>query len=249
MRDMKKSRYLIAFFLSLCIFIIGILIGVVISGERASYLDEINKVQRLGYDSLQLQTLYLTSALDIEKNCLAASRTLDTNVDSLVKATNNLYSFLSQVSMNENEILLIKREYILAQIRYWLSSEKVKKECDIDTVSVLYFYSDEECGDCGAQGLILTYLKSNLKNKLLVFSFDSDFSSEPMVGILKSAYNITFVPSLVINGIKYEGLMKRDDVLDVICPFYDEDVDICEGHVVDVGVTELNITNVTQDAM
>lgn len=245
MREMKKSRYLIAFFLSLCIFIIGVLIGVVISGERASYLEEINTIQRLGYDSLQLQSLYLTSALDVENNCLAALSTLDENVNNLVKAGGELTSFLEQVGMDENKVLLIKREYILAQIRYWLLAERVKEECDIDTVSILYFYSNEECADCSAQGLILTYLKHNLKDKLLVFSFDSDFSDEPMIGILKRTYNITKVPSLVIGETKYEGLIKRDNILDVICPFYKEEVDICEGHIIELN----NFTNLTQDAM
>lgn len=250
MREMKKSRYFIAFFLSLCIFVIGILIGVVISGERASYLDQINTGQKLGYDSLQLQTLFLTSALDIEQNCIAASTTLERNIDNLAKAGKELESFLGQVSMNEEQILLIKREYILSQIRYWLLSEKFKNDCSTDTVSVLYFYSDENCWECSAQGLILTYLKDTLKDKFLVFTFDSDFVNEPMVDILKSSYNITISPSLVIEGEKYEGLIEKEEILNIICPFYVENIEICEGYIPEIEIP-LNITeeNVTQNAM
>ena len=125
----------------------------------------------------------------------------------------------------------IKRDYVLAQIRYWLLNKRITESCTMDNVAILYFYSNRDCPECSAQGIILSYLKEKLKDKLLVFSIDSDFEAEPMVAVLRGAYNITKVPSLVLEKRKISGLVSLENLSLDVCSLYKSKPDYCMDYI------------------
>jgi len=97
-------------------------------------------------------------------------------------------------------------------------AKKTKEMCDYDVVTLLYFYSnDEECADCTEQSFVLTYLKKLFGDKLLIFSFNSEITEEPMIGILKTAYGLESYPALVIDDDLFTGYQSNDDLMDLIC--------------------------------
>ena len=128
---------------------------------------------------------------------------------------------------SEKSYTELKREYIISQMRYWLLNKKIKESCPAKHVSVLYFYSNEECDDCGPQGTILSYLKEKLKDRLLIFSLDADFVDEPMINILKETYNITETPSIVIEEEVFNNLVNKEDITKKICSYYDKKPMLC----------------------
>ncbi len=220
-RSFRRGRYVIAFFLTSAIFIIGILFGFIIADYRSSNIADLSKVQRLDYDSLQLQYLYINSFLQ-QKNCPAAMTALNKNLHDLEMTRLKLEAYISSpVGGGSKEFELVKREYLLAEIRYWLFLKQTEGVCKDDSVPVLYFYSNNNCPDCVTQGMILTYLKDKFKEKLLIFSLDADFVSEPLIGILKDSYNITSVPAMVIKNSTYQGLKTKEELITFICRGYE----------------------------
>ncbi len=162
--------------------------------------------------------------LSKEENCEAVSKTFEDNIKSLESARKRLEEFDENSRLNKEDFSLLKREYVLAQVRYWLLARRTKELCRKELATILYFYSDDkECPDCNKQAFVLTYLKKLFKDKLLIFSFDSQQQDEPMIPILKHTYNITNYPALVIEGIKFEGLMDKNTVLKEICQYYKDD--------------------------
>lgn len=230
-RSLRRGRYFIAFFLTSAVFIIGILLGYLISEYRASTIEDVTKSQRLDYDSLQLQYLFINSFLQ-EKNCPAAMKALDKNLHDLELTRLKLEAYLSSPISGTKDFDMLKREYLQSEVRYWLFLKQTEEVCkeEKDSVSVLYLYSNENCPDCVTQGMILTYLKDKFNEKILVFALDSDFSQEPLIGILKDSYNITSVPSLIIQNQTYQGLMSQEEVLSVICDHYKSSPDECAGY-------------------
>ncbi|MAG50351.1 hypothetical protein CL621_01760 [archaeon] len=225
-RKISKKIYLKALIITIFIFILGLILGIFLSGERAKTIGEFSRVQKLDYDSIQLQFLYL-GTLE-EQNCLAVMKTLEENINTLNNVRVKLEDYITQSVRDNSEFTLLKREYVLAEIRYWLLAQRSKELCDIDTVSIFYFYSNEDCQNCKIQGTILTYLKDIFEEKLLVFSLDADFDKEPIIDILKSAYDIKETPTLIVENRKFEGLITRDELLGVICPYYKTKVKGCE---------------------
>ena len=160
---------------------------------------------------------------------MVVQKTFEQNINNLESTRIRLENFDREATLNKNELELLKNEYILAQIRYWLLAERTRKLCGSDIVSILYFVSDEkECPDCDKQAFVLTYLKKKFKDKLLVFSFDSKFESEPMISLLKKAYNITTYPTIVIEDKPKARFQDKDTILKGICGYYKEKTEDCE---------------------
>ncbi|MBI2135105.1 hypothetical protein HYU09_03875 [Candidatus Woesearchaeota archaeon] len=226
-RKTSKEKYIVAALITGGIFTLGLLLGLLVDGQRAAYIGEISRQQNLDFSSLQLQYAYIDQ-LSQENNCQAVSKTFEKNIEELENTRLRLENFDQDATLNKQDFDLLKREYILAQIRYWLLAERTKDLCGNDAVSILYFFSDEqECQQCDSQAFILTFLKKQFKEKLLIFSFDSKFSQEPLISILQSTYDITKYPTLIIGGKKYEGITGRDDILGEICRHYKQRTEEC----------------------
>lgn len=213
--------------LTASVFTIGILIGLLVNSQRTSFLEQENKMQRLDYDSIQLQYLYLVNILEKEKNCLTATKALEKQISDLGVLGGRLENFIQDNTANLNEYNLLKREYILAELRYWLFIRNIKDLCEDDSVSLLYFYSNERCNDCRTQGIILNQIKSDLKDKILIFSLDYDAVNEPLLSMIKNQYAVTDLPTLIIDDDVYPGFKNSEDLLKIICPKYKQSPDIC----------------------
>jgi len=213
----KKSRYVIAAVITASIFLLGLMLGLVIEGKRASYSQEMSRRQLLEYNSLQLQYEYIDD-LSQEKDCPALEKAFDSSVENLETARIRLENYDKRASINKDEFDFVKRDYILAQLQYWLFAKRLKKMCNTNTTTVLYFFStDEKCPKCGDQAFILTYLKKVFHERLLNFAIDSDYENEPMIKILKETYGITVYPTLVIENRKFEGFVPKEDILKELC--------------------------------
>jgi len=229
MRVIHKKQHLIAISLALIFFIIGILLGNLIDNERVDKVTEINNIHKLDYESLQLQYIYLESVLADFENCDAAEQALNENINDLVVITNKIDGYIESQNLisNSEEFKLLKREYTLTQLRYWLLAKKINDKCSTDSVSLLYFYSNDNCDSCEKQGFVLSSLKKELNEKLLNFVIDLDLAEdEAMIRILQNSYGISSVPSLVINDKVY-GEMNKEDILEKVCPLYEEKPLIC----------------------
>lgn len=224
-RRISKEKYILAFIFSSLIFVVGVFVGSLLSNERVNYLKDVAYKQQLDYESLELQSLYVSSVELKNESCSAFRKILDKSLNDVAQAQSKVELYMRQ--REDNRYNDIKREYSMAQIRYLLLDKRVREICKFDTVSILYFYSDKQCQDCSPQATVLTYLKEKIKDKLLIFSLDVDFSEEPLIDLFEAKYNVTEVPSIVINETFYSGLMNKEDILGGICGMYATKPDVC----------------------
>jgi hypothetical protein len=228
MREMK-GKYMLAAFITALIFLLGMLLGLVVEDKRVSYIQEESRGQKLDFMSLQLQ-YELISDLSQTGNCPAVAATFNDFMGELAKTEERLVTYQKEAKINKDEFNLLKKEYVQAQINYWILAKRTKEICDNDFSTVLYFYAPtENCNDCDNQAFVLTYLKQKLKDKILIFSFDSTFEQEPLVNLLVKTYNMTQYPSLVIDNSLVTGLQDSDAIIAKICPLYKEKPEACAG--------------------
>ncbi len=230
-RHFKKNRYIVAGIITMSIFLLGLMLGLVIEAKRIQYVEFHNRMEKLDYSSLQLQYAYI-DYLRQEENCPAMSKALQDSIIQLEMTRIRLENYEREATIvNRNEFDLLKREYIIAQLNYVILAERTKKMCDLDMINVLYFYSTKrECPKCEDQAFVLTFLKNELRERLLIFALDSNYEKEPMIGMLKSQYEISEFPTLVVDGEPYPGFSSKDDLLGIICPIYKEKPEICNGY-------------------
>lgn len=228
MRHMQISRYVLAGIITLGIFLLGLMIGLVVEGKRIAYVQDLYQEQRVEFSSSQLQYSYI-STLNTQDACPAIYSIFYNNLEKLDETSKKLQAYAKDSRINDDTFNVLKREYTIEQLKYWLLSRQTREQCNEDVVRVLYFFStDEQCPECGEQAFVLDYLKKIYGEKLLIFSIDGTFESEPMVQILKQQYRIENYPTLIVEYQKLEGFSSREDLQPILCGLFREPAADCE---------------------
>lgn len=226
-RSISKKRYIIAGVITLLLFFLGILFGMVIDGQRINLVEEKYDFYDLSYRSLQLQYSLLEST-PTENVCAVFDVAINNAVEELLSSLEQVENYKEVSGTQQDNFDVIKRRYILDNVKYWLLVKKAEDVCGADRLSVLYFFSEKKCPHCSDQGVILTYYKKIYGEQLLVFPIDVDFmDSEPVIDVLINAYNITTYPSLVIEDTLYSGMVSKGDLSEIICDKLDSASEDC----------------------
>ena len=229
-RKISKDKYVIAFILTLGIFLLGMLFGFVIEGKRINFAQNEARLQKIDFSSLQLQYQYINQ-LSEEGDCEALIDAFDASLKNLDSTRVRIEDYEEDTKMNKEEFEVLKREYTISQLNYWLFAEKTKNMCNPDVTTILYFYDEKDkCPSCEEQAFVLTHLKKKFKEKLLIFALDSRQENEPMIKFLKKRYNVVSFPTLVIEDRVFTEVLSQDDILVEICPNYSDDVEECKDY-------------------
>lgn len=229
-RTTSTRLYIIAGIITLLIFLVGLFIGTTLTNERANAISTDNERQRLDIESTQLQYVYLSSLKDQEQSCGAALKTLEININNLENTRKKLETYISSAITENEDFISLKREYMIAELRYWILARQTQELCGRDAVILLYFYSNNDCSDCSSQGIILTNLKDLFGEKLLIFSIDADFSQEPLISIIKENYKINELPTIIIYDKKFSGIQTEQELEKVICENLDNSTQLCAAY-------------------
>ena len=227
-RKISVKRYFAAGMITLLVFVAGLLLGVMLTNERANVVETETYQQKLDLDSVQLQYNYLQSFSNKENGCAAALKALGINLGSLEDTRKKLEGYISQSLTDNEEFNTLKREYMLSELRYWLLYKETEQLCESETVSLLYFYSNKGCSDCSSQGAILTNIKEKFDKSLLIFSIDADFEQEPLIGIVRENYKINELPAIVLGDLRIEGLQTEEGLLPIICELLNGNITVCQ---------------------
>jgi len=223
MRKFEKRKYVIAFIITLAIFLLGFFLGFVMDLQRVNYFQEITDKQKLDLTSLQLQ-YELAQEEPFSESCGAFEVLFQRFMIDLEDNRIRIDNYYEQADVKKEDFQNLKREYMISQIKFWQISRNLKKFCpqNYDFVTVIYFYSDDSsCADCSSQANVLDYYKRVLKDNILIFSIDETFKDrEPIIELFKATYNITQYPTLIINVKAYSPLMDKTQLKEILCREY-----------------------------
>jgi hypothetical protein len=220
---MRRKRLVFAAgILTIILYFLGIVTGYFIQANILSKTEEeLKKVQeeffvyKQNLENIQLEQLYLTTHKG-ELSCKILVSIVDEMYDNLayfwsrLPAKLEVYEKYSEV---QPEYVKLKRDYTLLSIRAWLLSLSVKEKCGEDIVPALYFYS-KDCDTCIEQSYVLDELKKENPNfSAFIVDYNLD---EPIVRIIIRTYNVTEVPSFIINDKLYSGFQSLDQMRRII---------------------------------
>jgi len=179
-----------------------------------NYLDrqrlaELTNIQnQLATDTLSLETQFsLLENAPCED--LAAGTELSQEVSTL---GDKLAAAESRLGNKNAQVIYLKKQYTLLQIRDYLLTQQLAKTCKITPTVALYFYSNEPgaCSDCDRASYALSYLRQAYP-QLRVYSFDYDLdlgALRTLIGVQKVDRNF---PAFVINGKRSYGFTTLED--------------------------------------
>ena len=225
-RQVSTGKYVAAGVITAAIFLLGLLLGLVVEGKRVTLLQDIADEQRIQFSSSQMQYQYAQS-LQSRESCAAIYRIFYDNVKRLDSTRERMEEYVRDSKINDGTFQLLKRDYTLEQLRYWMLSGQAQDVCDEDVVRVLYFYStDEECPRCGDQAFVLNYVKELMDERILIFALDATLE-EPMVEILERQHNVSSYPTLVVEDDVWAGFTDKASLMAAACSRYERPPEAC----------------------
>jgi len=197
--------------------LIALGITIVLAGTIAYAISYLNRARitelsaikdRLSIDILSIDTQF--SLLE-EAPCDSAATS--TALTSELGDLGNRLSYAEDQLGNDNsQVIRLKEQYSLLEIRDYLITKQLAAACGIKPVTVLYFYSNAgDCSDCDKAGYALSYLRDTYP-ALRVYSFDYNLD----LGALKTLTTVLKVrnslPAFIINGTHSYGFTSLSDL-------------------------------------
>lgn len=204
--------FIAALVLSAVIFLFGLLLGNYIANSKMNEFKQTE--ERYVVDLVALETQASILNEDICK----------LSIGDLFEEKVTLGRMLTDLEMRigkENEEVMAKKEiYELIEIKTVQYLEKIKQNCNQDFNIILFFYTNKkndskgDVAGCEDQGKILDQIvyeqeHNQTESKMYVFAFDMNSKNLATESLIEK-YNITSVPSLVINGNVHDYMVKGE---------------------------------------
>jgi len=196
--------------------LIALGITFVIAGTVAYAIDYLNRARVAELlaieDQLSIDTLSLDTQFSLLESAPCESAASSTTLTSELSDLGDRLSYMESQLGNDNaQVIRLKEQYSLLEIRDYLITKDLAKACGTKPVTVLYFYSNTgDCADCDKAGYALSYLR-NTYPALRVYSFDYNLD----LGALKTLITLDKIkntlPAFVINGKQYYGFTSLSD--------------------------------------
>lgn len=196
--------------------LIALGITLVLAGTVAYAVNYLNNARITELSRMEDQLATDTLSLDTQFSLLEAApcdsvASTTTLISSLSDLGNRLSYAEEQLGSDNAQVLHLKEQYSLLEIRDYMIAKKLSAACGTKPVTVLYFYSNAgDCSDCNKAGYTLSYLH-NTYPQLRVYSFDYNLD----LGALKTFIAINKVhgplPAFVINGKESNGFTTPDE--------------------------------------
>ncbi len=229
-RRIQKGRYFFVLIATVIVFSLGLMLGIVLNEKKVGLIEQMTASQDIDDLSLQLQFMYLNS-LDVssEKECKVMGAALEESWVNLADAYDKMIKYTDSPDSDPDTVKLLKRNDLLNNVRYWFLLKKAKAFCILDdSVSVLFFFSEQGCPECDTQSIMLEHYKQVFGDQFLLFHINAGVD-DPMVRILLNQYGVDGYPTTVIEEEKFEGLMKKEDLRKAICSGFKTERTECTG--------------------
>ncbi|MDI6883394.1 MAG: hypothetical protein QMC93_02945 [Patescibacteria group bacterium] len=208
-KKISFKKYFLVFFITLLIFSAGFFLSNFVVEKKITHLTGIQENLRI--DILSLETQFSLLAQTPCQNLNESALTQE-----LYNISQKLISIGDTLGPDNPDFLRLKKFYSILEIKHWLLLKKAAKDCQLDLVSIIYFYSDKKiCPDCQDQGYILTYLRKNYPI-LRIYSFDFNLELS-VLQTLKSIYSLEKeLPIIIVNDNVYYGFKTKDELEEIL---------------------------------
>lgn len=206
------KKHILVFITTLLIFSSGFILSNYLSEKKIAQLMDLQENLRIDILSLETQFSVLAQAPCENLNESTLTR-------ELYNISQRLASIGGTLGTENPDFLRLKKFYSILEIKHWLLLSKATKECSLNLVSIIYFYSDKKnCPDCQDQGFILTYFREKYPS-LRVYSFDYDLSLSA-IQTLKSVYALEKeLPIVIVNDKVYYGFRDKKELEEILSQY------------------------------
>ncbi|HVU75899.1 MAG TPA: hypothetical protein VHD38_03660 [Candidatus Paceibacterota bacterium] len=163
-------------------------------------------------EQLSVDILSLETQISLLESAPCSVVNTDTDLTSELDSLGQRLSYAEkQLGSDDKEVILLKQQYSLLEIRDYLITSQLAKTCHTKQITVLYFYSNKNCPDCARAGNALSYLHDmNPTVRVYSFDYDLDLGAQRTFISLRKIGNT--LPAFVINGTTSYGFSDLESL-------------------------------------
>ncbi|HLD42999.1 MAG TPA: hypothetical protein VJB08_03350 [Candidatus Nanoarchaeia archaeon] len=201
--DNPKTIFVASLVITVSIFASAIMISYALDFVREQKLQAVLIANELSAESFLLEKSFL------EENSNTSCQTLHASIQDILNKLQgireDLNTYRGRSSMKEKDFDYLKRKYFLLELSTYLLVQDWADSCGPEYTPILFFYTIDD-RQSERQGYILDDL-SKQDGSAVIFSFDLAYPDEPSMNLLKTRFNVTNAPTIIINSKKKEGIV------------------------------------------
>ncbi len=203
-RKIDWARYIVSLIITAAVFGTVFYISNIANAKR---LAELRSIQdKMAIDLLSSETQF---SLLSQASCSQDGNSI---LAPEIGEIGDRLSFMEeQLGADDADVIGLKKYYSLLQIKDYMLMKELREQCNFKPITILYFYSNQECDDCIKQGYALTALRKKYPD-LRVYSFDANLDLSAIKTLQTVSKVPAAVPSLVINGKVFTGYMTIEAI-------------------------------------
>lgn len=206
------KRYIAALVVTIGLFVFAFLLSAQFSNTKINELREIQ--DKIAVDILASETRF---ALLETSSCqhVVTSDAFDTTLNNELNRLARRLKFMeSQFGGNSEEVLTVRKQYALLQVKDYLLVRQLAERCDKEVFTILYFH-EADCSSCERQTLVLDELRNEFPG-VRIYWMDKDLDT-PTTQTLLSMFNINEAPTLIVDGTEtIEGFIELDKLREMV---------------------------------
>lgn len=202
-RKIPRGKLLGAFLLATVIFCLVFIVSSTVSYYNYQRTTEqINEI----YSSLE-------ELENLAKRNDCTSGSFDASSKILDEIGGKLNLLEKRFGKNDARVLEQKNLYVKAELIHHNMVKSYREKCNMNFVTILYFYSNEENlrEESERLSLILDALKRKSSDKIMIYSLDFNLDNNEIEN-LKQEFNITSAPIIVINEKEIKNPSNIDEL-------------------------------------
>lgn len=220
----KRIYFVLAFSITLSIFLGILLLGRAFDDTRQNFIDE---ESRRTYATLaEMQTFSLMAeAYGNDLACLAYRSKLEEFDENLWNLGIKLDQYRSASEEFKKDAFYSEQKRIFNenQVIYLTLLQNLKHRCESEQTIVLFFYENSEtCKKCDDQSYVLTDINRDIDDKIAIFSLDTELNITA-IRLLGAYYNVTEYPCTIIENTTLCGIQDRERIMQEICKYTEDD--------------------------
>ena len=210
-KPIPRYIFLTSLAITIVIFVAGLLLGYALDDIRSDDILDNLKVNEVETESYVVEQMFWESVE--EEGCGTVELRMASVSEELVELGYSLAEYQSKSLFSDEEFSYLARSYFLQEIKSYSLFVNMKDKCEFSNDVILFFYSPENT-DSESQGYVLDMIVGRTNHTVAIYSINAEFESESAIDALKLYYNVTELPTLIINGEdKLEGYSTVDEVL------------------------------------
>jgi len=212
-KTIPRYIFLTSLAITIVIFVAGLLLGYGMDNFRTGDVLQDLKYSEVDTESYIVEQMFWES---VDSGCGDVDLRIASVSKDLTKLGQLLSSYESKSLFSEEEFKYITRKYFIQEIKSYTMFRQLQEECNLNQDVILYFY-DPQQQESASQGYVLDSVVNSMNNSVIVYSINANFEGENVIDTVKSYYNITMTPTLIVNGEeKVEGYQNYLDVLGLL---------------------------------